>query len=96
MGRPSQKEKALPPAAAKQEQDLNSSLPSDPSSITTWSAALKYVMRTVSQNEALQAKIRRLIQGQHQHERQWWKGRKALLEKQRTRAEKKRQLDKVL
>ena len=68
----------------------------DPSVITAWPAALKCVMRTVAQNEALQSKIKRLIQTQHDHERQWWEGRETLLGKQRTRAEKKAKLDEVL
>ncbi|KAJ9231199.1 hypothetical protein DTO207G8_2860 [Paecilomyces variotii] len=68
----------------------------DPSTIVTWSAALKHVMRTVSQNEALQSKIRRLIRSQHDHEKQWWKGREALIEKQKARVEKKKKLDEVL
>ncbi|KAL4933632.1 uncharacterized protein BDV17DRAFT_286457 [Aspergillus undulatus] len=66
------------------------------STITTWPAALKQVMRTVSQNEEIQRRIRYLIQRQHDHERQWWKGREALLQKQSTRKEKKRELDEVL
>lgn len=70
--------------------------PIDPSTITTWPAGLKYVMQTVSQNEALQHRIRRLIQSQHDHERQWWKGREALLKKQEARVEKKKELDRVL
>ncbi|KAJ9302253.1 hypothetical protein DTO271G3_1119 [Paecilomyces variotii] len=68
----------------------------DSSTIVTWSAALKHVMRTVSQNEALQSKIRRLIRSQHDHEKQWWKGREALIEKQKARVEKKKKLDEVL
>ena len=77
----------LPPA---QQAEL------DPSTITTWSAALKHVMRTVSVNEELQTRIRRLIQSQYDHEKQWWKGREALLTKQKTRWEKKKQLQEVL
>jgi hypothetical protein len=53
-------------------------------------------MRAVAHNEALQHKLRRLIRSQHDHERQWWRGREALLEKQKARVEKKRQLDEVL
>lgn len=68
----------------------------DPSAITAWPAALKYVMRTVAQNEALQHRIRRLIQTQHDHERKWWETREALLNKQKTRAERKKKLDEVL
>lgn len=68
----------------------------DASTIVTWPAALKHVMRTVSQNEALQSKIRRLIRSQHDHEKQWWKGREALIAKQKARVEKKKKLDEVL
>ncbi|KAN0076624.1 Protein of unknown function (DUF2458) domain containing protein [Elaphomyces granulatus] len=68
----------------------------DPSLITAWPAALKYVMKTVAQNESIQAKIRRMIQSQHDHEKKWWQGRVALVEKQATRAEKKKRIDEVL
>ncbi|WEW59056.1 hypothetical protein PRK78_004524 [Emydomyces testavorans] len=68
----------------------------DPSTITAWPAALKFVMRTVAQNEVLQSKIRRLIRSQHDHEKKWWEAREALLSKQRSRAEKKQKLDEVL
>ena len=68
----------------------------DPSTITTWPAALRYVMRTVGQNEEIQLRIRGLIQSQHNHERQWWKGREALLERQKARGDKKKELDAVL
>lgn len=68
----------------------------DPSTITSWPSALKHVMRTVSVNEDLQARIKRLIRSQHEHEKQWWQGREALLTKQDTRWEKKKQLEEVL
>lgn len=53
-------------------------------------------MRTVGQNESIQQRIRFLIQRQHDHEKQWWRGRVALVEKQKARAEKKKELDEVL
>lgn len=68
----------------------------DPSTIITWPSALRHVMRTVAQNEALQRRIRRLMQSQHDHEKQWWQGREALCRKQMARGEKKRELDEVL
>lgn len=68
----------------------------DPSTITTWPAALRYVMRTVGQNEEIQLRIRGLIRSQHNHERQWWKGREALLERQKARGDKKKELNAVL
>lgn len=53
-------------------------------------------MRTVGQNEETQLRIRGLIHSQHNHERQWWKGREALLERQQARGDKKKELDAVL
>jgi hypothetical protein len=53
-------------------------------------------MRTVGQNEETQLRIRGLIRSQHSHERQWWKGREALLERQQARGDKKKELDAVL
>ncbi|KAL3477866.1 hypothetical protein BJX99DRAFT_119514 [Aspergillus californicus] len=73
----------------EKEKDLSST-------ITTWPPALKQVMRTVAANEEIQQRIRFLIQRQHDHEKQWWRGREALLLKQKTRSEKKRELDEVL
>ena len=75
---------------------VKASVTPDPSTITKWPAALQFVMKTVAQNEAHQAKIRRLIRTQNEHEKQWWDGREALLAKQRARAEKKKTLDDVL
>lgn len=84
-----------PPAhAAPQPQPALKTV--DISSITTWPAALRHVMRTVAQNETTQQRIRFLIQRQHDHEKQWWRGRVALVEKQRARADKKKELDQVL
>ena len=70
--------------------------PTESTTITTWPPALRHVMRTVSQNEDLQRRIRRLMHSQHEHEKQWWSGREALCRKQRVRGEKKRELDEVL
>lgn len=70
--------------------------PPDPYTITTWPAALQCVMKSVSQNEAHQARIRKLIRTQHDHEKQWWAGREALLTKQKARAQKKKTMDAVL
>jgi Mn-containing catalase len=53
-------------------------------------------MRTVAANEHIQQRIRFLMQRQHDHERQWWKGREALVQKQKSRTEKKKELDEVL
>ncbi|KAJ5491463.1 hypothetical protein N7539_003030 [Penicillium diatomitis] len=68
----------------------------DPSTIITWPAALRYVMTTVGQDEETQLRIRGLITSQHKHEKQWWKAREALLERQRARGDKKKELNAVL
>lgn len=67
-----------------------------PSVITAWPTALKYVMKTVAQNETLQYRIRRLIASQHEHEKTWWQGRQRLLAKQKARAGNQKKLDEVL
>ncbi|GES63034.1 hypothetical protein ATEIFO6365_0002072400 [Aspergillus terreus] len=87
---------SLPRPRPTPPQSQSHSQPQDTSSITTWPAALQHVMRAMSQNEDLQRRIRRLIQRQHDHERQWWQGREALCAKQRARGEKKKELDAVL
>ncbi|KAL2855058.1 hypothetical protein BJX68DRAFT_231379 [Aspergillus pseudodeflectus] len=86
------------PISSSRPQRQQQAQPKDSpaATITTWPAALKQVMRTVAANEHIQQRIRFLIQRQHDHERQWWKGREALLQKQKSRAEKKRELDEVL
>ncbi|EZF32295.1 hypothetical protein TMEN_2561 [Trichophyton mentagrophytes] len=67
-----------------------------PSVITAWPTALKYVMKTVAQNETVQYRIRRLIASQHEHEKTWWQGRQRLLAKQKARAGNQKKLDEVL
>lgn len=88
------------PETSSQPRAQSSSNPAsalgDTSSITTWPAALRHVMRAVSQNEDLQRRVRWLIQRQHDHEKQWWQGREALLKKQKARVDKKKELDEVL
>ena len=68
----------------------------DATSIMTWPAALRHVTRTVARNEAIMARIKKLIDVQHQHESQWWEGRKALIQKQKDRIEGRRKVDEVL
>lgn len=69
---------------------------SNASTITTWPPALRHVMRTVGQNEETQLRIRGLIRSQHTHEQQWWRNREALVSRQQSRGEKKKELDAVL
>lgn len=68
----------------------------DPSTIADWRAAQKYVTFTLAQNEAVTARIRKLIKRQHEHERQWWDGREALVSKLSGRVEGKKTVDNLL
>ncbi|KAJ5658328.1 uncharacterized protein N7484_001977 [Penicillium longicatenatum] len=94
--RPSRAEPSHTPRPVHSNPPKPSTPTIDPSTITTWPAALRYVMRTVGQNEETQLRIRGLIRSQHSHERQWWKGREALLQRQGARGDKQKELDAVL
>ncbi|EFQ97761.1 hypothetical protein MGYG_00802 [Nannizzia gypsea CBS 118893] len=87
-------------ASSSSKQETGAGPPSKssigPSIITAWPVALKYVMKTVAQNETVQYRIRRLIASQHEHERTWWQGRQRLLAKQKARAGNQKKLDEVL
>lgn len=68
----------------------------DPTTITTWPAALRHVTKLTARNEAVAARIRKLIDVQHQHERQWWEGREGLIKMQAGRVEGRKKVDDVL
>lgn len=68
----------------------------DPRTILTWPAALRYVTRTIARNEAAMIRIRKLIDNQHQNERGWWKGREELIKKQKERIEGRKQVNEIL
>jgi Protein of unknown function (DUF2458) len=68
----------------------------DPSIITTWPAALKYVTKHIVTNDAAASRIKHLITQQAKHEREWWAGREALVEKQLGRAGKQREVAALL
>ncbi|KAF4621543.1 hypothetical protein G7Y89_g14530 [Cudoniella acicularis] len=68
----------------------------DPATILEWSAGLRSVMKTVANRENVINDIRRMIKVQHEHEEQWWKGREALIERQKERKEGQKKLDEVL
>jgi len=68
----------------------------EPASIIEWSAGLRCVMKTVAKHDGMIGEIRRMIKTQHEHEEQWFNGRKALIEKQKGREEGQKKLDEVL
>jgi len=79
-----------PPAKAPEQKGP------DPTVIIDWSSGLRSVMKTVAANDDITKEIRRMITVQHEHEDQWWKGRQALIEKQKARKEGQKKLDEVL
>ena len=89
-----------PPAKVQPVRNIPSPVPKQPvvdaTSITTWPAALRHVTKTVARSESIMARIRKLIEVQHQHECQWWEGRKALIQKQKDRVEGRRKVEEVL
>ena len=68
----------------------------DGTTVTTYPAALRYITKTVARNEAIMARLRKLISVQHQHEQQWWQGRVALQMKQSGREESRKKVGDVL
>lgn len=68
----------------------------DASSITTWPAALKHVTRYLIPNEQFALRIKHMINEQHKHERQWWAGREAIVERQKGRPGKSQQVSAIL
>ena len=66
------------------------------STIITWPPALRHVTLHLVQNEEVMLRIKHLISTQHNHERQWWTQREALLKTQRGREEGRKKLDGVL
>jgi hypothetical protein len=64
----------------------------DPSKITTWAPAQKYVINNLYGNHAQTSRIRQLISNQQGCERQWWAEREALISKHGARVEKEKQV----
>ncbi|KIX02354.1 uncharacterized protein Z518_08295 [Rhinocladiella mackenziei CBS 650.93] len=68
----------------------------DASTITTWPAALRHVTRYLVTNEQVATRIKHLISEQQKHERQWWAGREAIVERQRGRSGTSQQVSALL
>ena len=86
-----------PPSLTTEARKPSPKIPRiDPTTITTWPAALRYVSSLIAREEAVSDRIRKLITVQHQHERQWWEGREALINLQKGREEGRRKVDDIL
>ncbi len=67
-----------------------------PSTITTWPPALRHTTSLLSRNPSLLPRLKHLINTTHTHEKQWWAGRLALVQKINGREEGRRKLDEAL
>ncbi|KAI9881277.1 MAG: hypothetical protein M1830_005563 [Pleopsidium flavum] len=88
--------RVLPVGKAPERHEFVAQSIIDSTTITDWPAALRHVMKTVARSDAIMARVKRMINVQHEHERQWWDGRQALLRKQEGRVEGRKKLDDVL
>ena len=68
----------------------------DASNITTWPAALKHITRHLASNEKVAARVKHLIKEQHKHEREWWAGRVAIVDRQQGRPGSSEQVSAIL
>lgn len=108
---PKSVEHAIPdstPPASKRPSQIDGSLaatdrrrrpaqPStDPSKITTWAPAQKYVIENIYSNQGQTSRIKLLINNQQGQEKQWWAEREALISKHRARSEKEKEVAAML
>lgn len=68
----------------------------DARTIKTWPVALRHVTKLSATNPEFIPHIRAMIANQHDNERQWWAGRKALQDQQAARVGGVKDLDDVL
>lgn len=68
----------------------------DPTKITTYPPALRHIITTISSNDDALRRLRRLIADQHAHERSWWEGREALVQKLSVRGVRRGEVERVL
>ena len=87
---------AQPEPRVKPEPNSNLKSNVDPKTITSWPPALRYITKKVTQKEEFAAQIRKLIKSQHDHEKQWAKGREELIEGRRKREQGRNAINDVL
>ncbi|KUJ20356.1 uncharacterized protein LY89DRAFT_730403 [Mollisia scopiformis] len=69
----------------------------DPTTIIDWKEGLHCVTDVLSKNKIIIVQeVQRMIKVQNEHELQWFKGREALIEKQKARKEGQKQIDEAL
>lgn len=68
----------------------------DPTTITKYTSALKYIVRYVAPNEFVMKEIGLMIQDQNRREQEWFARRMELIRKQNDRGDTKEELQNVL
>jgi hypothetical protein len=68
----------------------------DASTITTWPAALKHVTRHLASNEKVANRVKHLINESHKHEREWWAGREAIVDRHQGKSGTSQQVSAIL
>lgn len=69
--------------------------PPDPTKITTWPPALRYITAK-TQHPPFQTRIKHLVTSQRAHERKWWEGREAVGKRVREREGRRGEVEGVL
>jgi hypothetical protein len=83
------------PPQEKAQQPAKPEKP-DPTRITDYASALKYIVKYVTSNDYVMDEIRVLVQTQTRKEEEWAKGREEVIRKQKVRSEGQAELAGVL
>lgn len=67
----------------------------DPSKISTWPPALRYITSR-AQHPPFQSRVKQLVSSQRAHERKWWEGREAVVQRVREREGRRGEVEGVL
>ena len=68
----------------------------DSKTIITWPPALRYITNTIARNQDVMTRIKRIIKSQHDHEKEWWSNREALIQMQKKRVVDSKKVDEIL
>ncbi|EWC47068.1 hypothetical protein DRE_03437 [Drechslerella stenobrocha 248] len=85
----------VPPASAPPPQAPPANTV-NPRTITQWPDALKYITTVVINNPIAMDRLRKMKLHQRDHERQWWQGREAIINRHSNSSSSKLTMDSVL
>ena len=86
----------VPEVRPHQEPIINNKPSPDPTAITSWPPALRYVTKQATENDKFTERIKKLIKSQHDHEKQWAEGREKLIQDRNKREEGRNAINDVL